>query len=270
MRESDRPSGCFSRIALLVTAMAAVASLAQAADSAALGTPASWIEHMTTAIWPGKTVAANATLVTHDALGSGLDTEMALVRSQDGADVRTQIRVTAPEMVKGTVYEVFSRGGKPLDRMVYFPALDRARDFSGIRRTDSFFGSEFTYEDLEIAAPVESEWQSVEALEEGGRRLVRITSAPYSFYSRVERIVDAKTYLPIRTLYYDLAGRLFKRADFDAVQSINGHSMPTRVSIEDVQNGEKSEFRLHDIHLNTPIDEKLFSESPIQKRRVKH
>jgi len=253
------------RQSLLITALAlTLASRASAAENAA-----SSIDRMTAALWPAKTVTANATLVSVNALGPGLDTEMTLVRYQKGADVSTQILVTAPELVRNTVYEVLSRGGKPLDRAVYFPALDRARDFSGIRRTDSFLASEFSYEDLEIAAPVDSEWRSAEPIEEGGRRLVRVASAPYSFYSRVEWIIDPKTYLPVRAMYYDTQGSLLKRATFDQVENVDGHPIPTRIVMEDVQNGDKSELRFRDIRLNAPVDEKLFSESPIQKRRAK-
>ncbi len=244
------------RQSLLITALAlTLASRASAAENAA-----SSIDRMTAALWPAKTVTANATLVSVNALGPGLDTEMTLVRYQKGADVSTQILVTAPELVRNTVYEVLSRGGKPLDRAVYFPALDRARDFSGIRRTDSFLASEFSYEDLEIAAPVDSEWRSAEPIEEGGRRLVRVASA---------WIIDPKTYLPVRAMYYDTQGSLLKRATFDQVENVDGHPIPTRIVMEDVQNGDKSELRFRDIRLNAPVDEKLFSESPIQKRRAK-
>ena len=226
------------RQGLLIAAFAlTLASRASAAENAA-----SLIDHMTRALWPSNTVTANATLISVNELGPGLDTEMTLVRYQEGADVRTQILVTAPELVRNTVYEVLSRGGKPLDRAVYFPALDRAREFSGIRRTDSFLASEFTYEDLEIAAPVDSEWRNAEPVEEGGRHFVRVTSAPYSYYSRVERIIDPKTYLPVRAMYYDLQGSLLKRETFDQVENVDGHPIPRRVVMEDAQNGDRSEL----------------------------
>jgi hypothetical protein len=244
----------------------AFATSAAAADTS-LGKPSTWIDRMTAALWPSPSVSADATLTSKDTLGSGLDTEMKLVRTQSGERVRTQIRVIAPEGAKGTVYEVFSNGGKLLDRTVYFPALDRARDVSGIRRTDAFLGSQFSYEDLEIAAPVESSWRTVESVEEGGRKLVRVASAPYSYYSRVETLIDPKTNLPVRISYYDRAGRLFKRATFGDIQKVDGHPMPLQIEMTDVQSGAKSELRLHDVKLNAPVDEKIFSESPIQKRR---
>jgi hypothetical protein len=223
---------------------------------------------MEAALWPAKTVTADVSLESSDEIGRGLDTAMKLVRSDDGSKVRTQIRVVEPEASVGTVYEVTSEKGKPIERWVYLPAVRRLRNLVGTRRTDSFLGSEFTYEDLDIAAPRESEWKSVERIEDG-RPLLRVTSAPYSYYERVETVIDPATALPVRVLFYDRAGALFKRETFGEMQTVAGHAMPTQIEMEDVETGAKSVLRLRNIHLSEPIDEKIFSESPIRARRGK-
>jgi len=251
---------------LLFVLVLASASLA-ATDESALGSPASWIDHMTAALWPSTTVQADVSLASSDEIGPGLDTQMKLVRSQHGDDVRTQLRVVDPAAATGTVYEVTSIAGKPLERWVYLPEVRRLRNLIGTRRTDAFMGSEFTYEDLDVAAPRESEWKNVEQIEEGGRKLVRVTSAPYSYYERVETVIDPATYLPVRVSYYDRGGSLFKRATFGEIQNVGGHPMPTRIEMDDVETGSKSVLRLRNIRLGQPVDEKVFSESPIQKRR---
>ena len=92
-------------------------------------------------------------------------------------------------------------------------------------------GSEFSYEDLDIAAPIEAEWKSVERIEENGRSLVRVTGAPYASYERVETVIDPATSLPVRVSYYDRSGELFKRATFGEIQKIDGHPMPTLMAL---------------------------------------
>jgi Outer membrane lipoprotein-sorting protein len=234
-----------------------------------LGSPGSWIDRMTAALWPTASVKADVSLESSDEIGRGLDTEMLLVRRQRGAEVATQIRVIKPDPSVGTVYEVSSTAGKPIERWVYLPAVRRLRNLVGTRRTDSFMGSEFSYEDLDIAAPLESEWKSVERIEENGRSLVRVTSAPYSSYERVEIVIDPATSLPVSASYYDRDGSLFKRATFGEIQTVDAHPMPTRIEIDDVQTGAKSVLRLRNIRLQEPIDEKTFTESPIRMRRAK-
>jgi hypothetical protein len=255
---------------LLLLALSLASPSLAAANEPDLGSPASWIDRMTAALWPTEAVQADASLESSDEIGRGLDMEMRLVRSQRGPEVRTQISVIKPDTSTGTVYEVSSTEGKPIERWVYLSAVRRLRNLVGTRRTDAFMGSEFTYEDLDIAAPRESEWKSVEWIEEGGRRLVRVTGAPYSYYERVETVIDPATSLPVRVSYYDRSGSLFKRATFGEIQHIEGHPMATRIEMDDVETGAKSVLRLRNIRLQQPVDEKVFSESPIQKRRATH
>ena len=247
--------------------MLALASPGRATTvSADLGSPGSWVDRMATALWPAASVKAEVTLESSDQIGPGIDTEMLLVHRTRADGVDTQIRVIKPDTSTGTVYEVSSTPGKPIERWVYLSAVRRLRNLIGTRRTDSFMGSEFSYEDLDIAAPVESEWKSVERIEENGRPLVRVTGAPYASYERVETVIDPATSLPVRVSYYDRSGELFKRATFGEIQTIDGHPMPTRIEMDDVQTGAKSVLRLRKIRLREPID-KVFSESPIRQRR---
>jgi len=244
------------------------AAQAKPAPSSAAA-PAAWIEKMTHALWPSDAVHARATLESKDANGEGLDTELELVRDQRGDDVRTQLRVVAPEGAAGTVYEIDAHGGKKLERSVYLAPVRRVRDLRGLRRTDSFLGSEFSYEDLEIAAPRESEWRRAQLIHEGGRALEKVTSAPYSYYERVETVLDPKTDLPVRVSFYDRDGVLYKRETFGDPQTIDGHVLPTRIEMDDVQTGAKSVLRLHDIELGRPIDEALFTNSPLAQHAAR-
>ncbi|HTO52563.1 MAG TPA: outer membrane lipoprotein-sorting protein [Myxococcota bacterium] len=248
-----------------IAVCAALAALSLAAGPA--DQPGLWIERSTASFWPSDAVAADARLVTHDVLGTGLDTQMQLVRVKQGAEVRTQIRVLRPEKAAGTVYEVYSSPRQPVERVVYSPTFERTRDVSGSRRHDSFLASEFSYEDLELTAPGESQWVSSDRVLRGGRELVRVTSEPSSFYSRVEMLIDPKSGLPVSTTYFDNGGKPFKVETFDAVRDVNGHPLPTHIEMRDVQNGEKSDLYLTDVKLDAKVDPKVFDESPNQARR---
>jgi hypothetical protein len=246
------------------------ALLAALAGPAEPRTASEWIERMNAALWPVDAVAADATLTTEHPRGGGLDTKLKLVREEREGRVRTQIRVVAPPRAEGIVYEVHSVPGEKLQRIVYLPAFERTHEVSGVRRTDAFLGSYFTYEDLDIAAPLESRWDEVERIEEGGRSLVRVTSEPHSFYSRVETLIDPQTFLPVRVSYFDGEGRLHKRAVYRDVKQVQGHPIPTRIEMVDVQNDARSELRLERVTFDARLDEKLFSESPIAQHRAKN
>jgi len=238
------------------------------AASEAAESPGAWIERMTHALWPSDAVQAEATLESKDENGEGLDMELRLVRDRHGDELRTQLRVVAPEGAAGTVYEIDAHASRPLERKVYLVPVRRTRDLRGVRRTDSFMGSEFSYEDLEIAPPRESEWRHAERFEENGRPLVRVTSSPYSVYERVEAVLDPTTALPVRVSFYDRDGVLYKLETFGELVKIDGHSMPTRIEMDDVQSNAKSVLHLRNIRLGQAIDEKIFSESPLRRHPV--
>jgi len=49
------------------------------------------------------------------------------------------------------------------------------------------------------------------------------------------------------------------------VQSVDGHPLPTRVEMDDVQTDAKSVLHLRNIRLGQAVDEKLFSDSPLRR-----
>jgi outer membrane lipoprotein-sorting protein len=229
--------------------------------------PAKWVDKMEAALWPSDAITADATLVTHDDMGAGLDSTLALVRVRSNDQVRMQIRVTAPAKAEGTVYEVSSNGRDKVDRSVYAPAFERTRVLRGTQRADSFLASQFSYEDAELTAPVAAHWTKADKVTSDGQQLIRIVNQASPEYSKIEFLIDAKTSLPVRATYYDRSGLKYKVETFDEVKTIDGHPIPTHIVMTDVQSDAKSELHLSNIQLGAKIDEKVFTDSPIRAHR---
>lgn len=69
----------------------------------------------------------------------------------------------------------------------------------------------------------------------------------------------------MRVRFYDRDGALYKVETFGEVQSVDGHPLPTRVEMDDVQTDAKSVLHLRNIRLGQAVDEKLFSDSPLRR-----
>jgi hypothetical protein len=139
-------------------------------------TPAQWLERANEALLAGDSLRARARIVTRDGFGGEWIDEFDLLRaSYDGA-TRTLIEVVAPEVGKGTTYEIVARPGEPVERWVWLPSLRRLRKVIGVRRTDPFLGTEFSYEDLGLVLPAERADGRIRQVGEGADRVLEFES----------------------------------------------------------------------------------------------
>lgn len=229
---------------------------ADAARRSADDSAAVWIERMSEALVPTASARARVTLETGDREGERV-IHMNVSRHSDDSSRRTLIELTEPEVAEGTVYEVVARGEETLERWEYVPAVRRLHRSSGILRTDPFLGTEFTYEDLDFAAPVERAQGEVDRVREGARELVRVTSDSYHDYGRVETLIDPRTALPLRVSFYDGTGALVKVQEFDRIRTVQGHRVPTLVVMRDLATGETSRLRFREIEFDVPVPREI-------------
>jgi outer membrane lipoprotein-sorting protein len=143
---------------------------------------------------------------------------------------------------------------------IYLPSLRRVRDLSGDMRGESFLGTDFNYEDIGLGR-IESEENSVE--EDGkvdGRACYRLVSKPTHgwWYGKVVRSIDKKTYLPLRTEYYDRSEILWKVRTLADVKTVAGHPTPTRITMETVPNGTSTTVMFTDVTYDAALSPALF------------
>lgn len=225
-----------------------------------------WVNKMNAALLSTRTLRADAHLATRDHRGSGKDIEFELLRWVGEDDVRTILEVEKPESARGLLYQIIAEKGKPLERWVYLPEIDRLRKLVGFKRSDSFLGTEFGYEDLEVIVPEERRRGDAVWVTEDDRRLVKVTSPGYHTYERVETWIDPDTSLPVRAHFYDRAGVLWKVETCGAVVEVDGQPFPTRFEMRDVQADAASTLRLSNIEVDVPVSASYFSEREVERR----
>ena len=176
------------------------------------------------------------------------------------------VQVEAPQEGEGLAYEIVARPCRPLERWAWLPSVRRLRRIVGVRRTDPFLGTEFSYEDLALAAPVERRAGAVRWVDEHGERLVELESPPYHYYERVVTRIDPDTALPRSVYFYDRAGRLFREETFDDVRRIDGRPYPGRITALDRLTGSRSVLVFESIHFDVAIPPERFAESAVRRR----
>ena len=242
----------------LLVAAAPAASAAPAAAEAAPESAAAWIARMNQALRPGHSMQAELRMDTRDRAGEGIELRLREARVTDAAGVRFSVRVEAPPAGKGTVMTVLDRPGQPLVRTLYDPLLRRVRELVGVRRTDAFMGTEFSYEDMDTVAPPERAGGTAERIRMGGRELVRLTSPPFGPYERIVSDLDPTTALPLQVQFYDRAGQLYKVERFGEVKTIQGHPVPTRIEMSDAETGGRTTIALEHVRFDEPVPDAAF------------
>jgi hypothetical protein len=234
-----------------------------------LATAAAWIDRANRALLPAGSLDATARLTTRDGYGDESVDVIRMVRGVvDGAE-RTLVQVERDPMdAGGAVYEVVAKPGEPLDRWIWLPSVRRLRHVTGVQRTDSFLGTEFSYEDLGLALPKERRWGEVSWVddESGGPSLVEVESPPYHYYSRVVTLINPETSLPVQVRFYDRSDQLFHEETFDDVRTIDGHPFPMRIRMWDPLTGAESVLQFQKVEVGKEIPARVFEDSVIRRR----
>jgi hypothetical protein len=230
-------------------------------------TPDTLIEGMNRALLPGRSMTAKALLTTTDPSGASSRIEFDFARLTDAEGVdRTLVEVTSPESEKGTAFLIISRPGKPLESWIWSPAVGRLRRIIGIHRTEAFLGTEFTYEDLGLAAPLERRSGEASEVVEDGEQRVLLDSGPYHYYGHVRTYLDRETGMPRRIVYFDRAGHRFREQRFLEVRQIGEHPFPKVIEVEDELTGTSSRLEFSHVKFDVDIPPTLYTESIIRQK----
>jgi hypothetical protein len=127
---------------------------------------------------------------------------------------------------------------------------------SGLDGTENFDGTHFHLEDLGFTGLHERRQGSARELEGDG--VVEITSGAYQHYGRVETRIDRTSGLPQRTHIYDGTGARIWEIEFEAVETIGGRAIPTRMSAKNPITRERTTLEWAQIAVGLRIPEEVF------------
>ncbi|MED5263271.1 MAG: outer membrane lipoprotein-sorting protein [Myxococcota bacterium] len=181
-------------------------------------------------------------------------------------------RLVYPEYLRDMAILQIEGVDRSHDAFVYLPSLGKSRRVSTHQRGDALFGTDVTYEDLErryledyrIIAFGTGEWLG-ESVYRIGARPVRATSyAEIVFFIAKSdaSILQADYYkrraeTPYRTL----------RVDRSSMVRLDGHTLATRLTIENRTRGTRTQVTFEDLRVNPDIDDRLFSVRTLEQRR---
>jgi len=178
-----------------------------------------------------------------------------------------------PPSVKGTGLLVHSYFDREDDRMwIYLPAVGKIKRVNLSTAGGGYFmGSDFTYSDLISAGREEFQYELLEDDQVNGEEcyVIRRTGKTKKIqrkygYSRDDHFVRKSDYVPIKIVFYDLAGDLLKELSVTDVAVIGPYRYPSHVIMENKQTGHASEIVFEDLESPEDISDEYFTHRYLQ------
>ena len=191
-----------------------------------------------------------------NAAGQSLTREM---RSWSTGDERRLLKFTAPADIAGSGFLRIDDGTVD-ETLVYLPALDRVRRVAGGQRGESFFGSDFAYEDVE-GIDTDDYTYVLMRVDDGPRYVIEAipTEASGSTYDRLVLEVPEATLIPERVVYYR-GDEAIKELTVHDVQQVGDYLLGMERRMETLDRGSTTVIRQGDVTLDGDLPDEIFTE----------
>lgn len=219
---------------------------AQAQDAAEI------LRKMDKVVFAGQDQTAEVTLVLKDRRGNER-TRQATVW-QKGSDLRL-FRFTAPAAEAGIAFLSL-----PDDVMyLYMPAYGRERRIASHVKNQSFAGTDFSYEDLEVAHYARR--FAPELIEEtGAHYIIELTPLPdtRSDYSRIITHINKEHYFPEKMRSFDRGGQEYKVAEYTFKRE-GDYWYTKEISMTNLKRNHSTRMVFEEVTFDTGLEDELFT-----------
>ena len=153
----------------------------------------------------------------------------------------------------------------------YLPKVKRVVKIPSSMMSSSWMGSHFTNDDLVKQSRMAEDYTFSITFEgmNDGKEIIEITCLPNKeaavVWGKVEVVVYADDYLPLRMTYYDESLLLSRTLEFTNIEMMDGKIIPTMMSmIPTNEPGESTTVKWEEIQFDVTIDDEFFSLRKLQ------
>jgi len=172
-----------------------------------------------------------------------------------------------PGDIKGTKLLTLENKGEDDTQWFYLPAIKQARRISAAENTDSFVGSELSFEDLRRERLDEYSYKLIGEDKIDGQECYVIEAVPkneksqkISGYSRREIWIHKDNYINVQVKFYDKNNKMLKYFKASEIRKLSsGDWKAHQIYMENVQTSHKTILEYDDFKINQQIDDQIFS-----------
>ncbi len=197
-----------------------------------------------------------------DSKGTLSDKRWTLERLGAHGDSRMVLRFTAPAEVKGVALLVVNHPDRASDQWMWTPAIERDRRIALQDRSTRFFGTDFSFEDLEERDVDQYDYSLAGEDMVDGAMCWRVQSTPKqaksSQYTRSLVWIRKDTYAFARIENY-VREQAVRRLTYSDFQNVQGIWTARRLEMADLRRASRTALTLDKLQYNLPMKTEDFT-----------
>lgn len=257
-----------------VVLIAGVVSQARGEDSARARLDQVKQLNQTTRKWTDRAQRMSITIV--DRRGGEYRRELEVLSKRYGTDASRSIMFFhAPPQVQGIGFLQWIVPQEPDRQWLYLPALKRTRQISGGARTESFAGTDFSYEDLSITADVLDWGEDKAAVVLAGTETIdghvsdiielAPTEAADVSYGKIRVWLGRDDQVVRKYEFLDRDGQLAKSLALRDIRDVSGIPTAYQLEMRNDRTGSHTTVELTSLTYNAGLDDEVFTQRRLEK-----
>lgn len=180
------------------------------------------------------------------------------------------LRFTAPAEVKGVALLIHNHPDRASDQWMWTPAVQRDRRIAFQDRKTRFFGTDFTFEDLEERDVDRSTYRMLGEEPMAGEPCWKIESTPKpearSQYTRLHVWIRKKDYVAAQIDCY-ARERLVRRIRYSDIENVQKIWTARRIEVEDLGRKSRTVLKLEKLEYDVSLPADLFTLQALRRER---
>lgn len=197
-----------------------------------------------------------------DARGSATEKRWRYERIGSAGRSKTVLRFTAPPEVKGVALLVMNHPDRASDQWMWTPAIQRERRIAIQDRSTRFFGTGFSFEDLEERDVDQYDYRLLGEAAVDGASCWSIESRPKkaraSQYTHSQAWIRKDNYALVQVEAYD-ADKLVRRLNWRELERIEGIWTARRLEVFDSRRNSRTVMKLEKLDYNVAMKDEDFT-----------
>jgi hypothetical protein len=183
---------------------------------------------------------------------------------------RSVLRFTAPAEVKGVALLIVNHPDRASDQWMWTPAIARERRIALQDRSTRFFGTDFSFEDLEERDVSQYDYTLLGEEPLDGVACWRIEARPRetkaSQYTRSRVWVRKDNYAYAR-IENDIKSQTVRRLRYDGIENVQGIWTARVLEMHDLRENSRTVLRLERLQYNVPMKDEDFTLQALRREQ---
>ena len=208
-------------------------------------------------------------LQTFDAGGKTTEKRWTFERIGSHGESKSVIRFMSPAEVKGVALLVLNYPDHASDQWMWTPAIERDRRIALQDRSTRFFGTDFSFEDLEERDANQYDYALIGEEAVGGAPCWKIQAIPKqaksSQYTKSIVWIRKDNYAFARVDFY-VKDQAVRKLEYSDIRSIQGIWTACETVMTDLRRGSLTRLALDKVEYNVPLKEESFTLQGIRRQ----